>query len=184
MARLQNKYVGSGFFGVGILNSANDFNVGTLWRSAYVLGASFLFTVTRKYEPQSSDVTHAWTKVPLYHYASVGDLKDHLPHSTPLIGVELAEGAVPLTGFEHPLRAVYLLGNEKRGLDAHHLEACARVVSLPGTFSLNVAVAGSIVMYDRVAKLRPAARREFCDSMHINGAINWRYAAIKIFLTL
>ena len=158
MTRLKNKYQSNGFFGVGILNNANDFNVGTLWRSAYVLGAAFLFTVIRKYEPQSSDVTHAWTNVPLYHYASVGELKAHLPRSTQLIGVEMAAGALPLAGFEHPLRAVYLLGNEKRGLDAHHLEDCAQVVSLPGTFSLNVAVAGSIVMYDRVVKLGIAAR--------------------------
>ncbi|MDF1555660.1 MAG: RNA methyltransferase [Deferrisomatales bacterium] len=158
MARLKNKYAGNGFFGVGILNNANDFNVGTLWRSAYVLGASFLFTVIRKYEPQGSDVTHAWTKVPLYHYGSVGDLKAHLPHSTQLIGVEMAAGALPLARFEHPLRAVYLLGNEKRGLDEHHLEHCAKVVQLPGTFSLNVAVAGSIVMYDRVSKMETAPR--------------------------
>ena len=159
MTRLKNKYESDGFFGVGILNNnTNDFNIGTLWRSAYVLGASFLFTVASKYEPQSSDVTKAWTKIPLYHYTSVDELKAHLPHSTQLVGVEMAAGAVPLAQFEHPLRAVYLLGNEKRGLDERHLEHCVKVVQLPGTFSLNVAVAGSIVMYDRVAKMETATR--------------------------
>jgi len=154
MARLKQQYQGNGFFGIGILNIVNDFNIGTLWRSAYILGAAFIFTVNKKYKPQSCDVTKAWTKIPLYHYRSVDELKSNLPHSTKLIGVEMGEQSIPLDRFEHPLRAVYLLGNERRGLSDKHLQVCESVVSLAGNFSLNVAVAGSIVIYDRVSKMK------------------------------
>ena len=52
----------------------------------------------------------------------------------------------------HPERAVYLLGSETDGLSPEALEHCADVVQIPGEFSLNVSVAGSIVLYDRLLK--------------------------------
>ena len=53
---------------------------------------------------------------------------------------------------ERPQQAVYLLGAEDNGLPPRVLEKCHRLVSLPSvrTNSYNVAVAGSLVMYDRV----------------------------------
>jgi tRNA G18 (ribose-2'-O)-methylase SpoU len=57
-----------------------------------------------------------------------------------------------MVSFRHPDRAVYLLGNEQIGLSKRVLSQCHSLISLPGHFSLNVAVAGSIVMYDRVSK--------------------------------
>jgi tRNA G18 (ribose-2'-O)-methylase SpoU len=155
MTRLKQKYESKGFFGIGILYNANPLNVGTLWRSAYILGASFIFTVDRKYQQQPSDTAKAWSQIPLFHYNTFEDLKANLPYSTQLIGVELVEESVPLAAFEHPKRAVYLLGNEKIGLPESVLKACHSVVRLPGNFSLNVAVTGSILMYDRASKLNP-----------------------------
>ena len=34
-----------GYFGIGILGGKNEANQGTLWRSAWQLGAAFTFTV-------------------------------------------------------------------------------------------------------------------------------------------
>jgi len=152
MARVHHHYESRGFFGIGIVNNSDELNIGTLWRSAYILGAAFIFTVDRKYRTQGSDVTRAWIRIPLYHYASIDELKSHLPRAGPLIGVELADEAIPLASFRHPDRAVYLLGNEQIGLSERVLSQCHLLISLPGHFSFNVAVAGSIVMYDRVWK--------------------------------
>ncbi len=135
MARLKQQYEENGFFGIGILNNANEFNIGTLWRSAYILGASFIFTGIKKYKPQSSDVTKAWVKIPLYHYKTIDELKYNLPYSTKLIGVEMTKQSIPLNQFEHPIRAVYLLGNERIGLSDNNLQECESIVSLPGNFS-------------------------------------------------
>ena len=148
-----HRYESKGFFGIGIMNNVNGLNIGTLWRSAYILGASYIFTVDKKYKKQLSDVTKTWKKIPLYHYKTFDELYENLPASTRLIAAELTDDAVPVAEFEHPERACYLLGNEQSGLSQTVLERCHGVVSLPGEFSLNVAVAGSILMYDRVSKL-------------------------------
>ena len=152
MARVTHKHQHNGFYGIGIANHSDALNIGSLWRSAYILGAAFIFTIGRKYRHQGSDVTSAWARIPLYHYPSITELKTHLPHATPLIGVEMSANATSLAEFQHPDRAIYLLGNEQVGLSASQLAECHKVISLPGHFSLNVAVTGSIVMYDRVSK--------------------------------
>ena len=152
MARIKRDYPDNGFYGIGIVHGRHDHNIGTLWRSAYIMGASFIFTVGRAYKQQTSDVVNAWAKIPLYHYETIDDLKKHLPYSTRLIAVELDERSIPLETFEHPERAIYILGNEINGLSKSVLSACHDIVQLPGSISLNVSVAGSIVLYDRVAK--------------------------------
>ena len=53
-----------------------------------------------------------------------------------------------------PERAVYLLGAEDHGLSRKALDKCHHFIMIPGSQldqSLNVSVAGSIIMYDRVA---------------------------------
>ncbi len=153
MARIAQEYEADGFYGIGILNNQDAVNLGTLWRSAFILGASFIFTIDKKYKRQSSDVTKAWSKIPLYNYATFEDFYQHLPYSTQLIGVELTEEASPLHEFQHPARAVYLLGSENAGIPDHILSRCHSVLSLPGHFSLNVSVTGSIICHDRVSKI-------------------------------
>ncbi len=152
MSRVKNIKDDYGFFGIGILNTTDEINIGTLWRSAYILGASFIFTVGKKYQLEGSDVTKAWTKIPLYHYQTFEELKENLPFSTQLIAVEMGEEAKSINEFEHPDRAVYLLGNEISGLPQQTIKECQSVIKLPGEHSLNVAVSGSIVMYDRMNK--------------------------------
>ncbi len=152
MARVKKITKDNGFFGIGILNNVDELNIGTLWRSAYILGASFIFTIDKKYKSQSSDITAAWSKIPLYHYKTFYDFKDHLPFSTKIVGVELGNKSTPLGFFKHPTMAVYLMGNEQCGLHPNITEQCHELIKLPGDFSLNVAVAGSIVMYDRINK--------------------------------
>jgi tRNA G18 (ribose-2'-O)-methylase SpoU len=138
-----------GYCGVGVYHPKSAVNVGTLWRSAHVLGADFLFTVGRRYERQASDTTKAWRHLPLFHFESMDDLRAHLPYGCPLVGVELDPRARMLSGFKHPERACYVLGAEDHGLSLDALERCHCVVQLPGDYCLNVAVAGSIVLYHR-----------------------------------
>lgn len=152
MKKFKKHFPQVGFYAIGIMNSNSKFNVGTLWRSAYILGASYIFTVNKKYKFQSSDVTHSFLRIPYFHYDDINDLKNHLPHSAPLIGVELIEEATLLQDFQHPPSAVYLLGSEANGLSQATLDKCHKIIKLSGNFSLNVAVAGSILMYDRIAK--------------------------------
>jgi tRNA G18 (ribose-2'-O)-methylase SpoU len=144
-----------GYFGVAAHRPKTAANVGTLWRSATVYGAAFLATVGHRYVRQPSDTPKSPLHTPLHHYADLDDLIEHLPWSCPLIGVELIDGAIPLGSFTHPMRALYLLGAEDNGLPPAVQRRCHHVVQIPSeqSQSLNVAVAGSIVLYDRHVKL-------------------------------
>ncbi len=126
-------------------------NVGTLWRSAHILGADFIFTVGRRYRHQSSDTTKAWKSIPLWHFNEIDELLSHSPKDARLVGVELDERATDLSAYSHPERAIYLLGAEDHGIPEKTLDRCHDLIQLPGDYSMNVATAGSIVLYDRIA---------------------------------
>jgi len=141
-----------GFFEIGIYRGKTPTNVGTLWRSAFQLGAAGIFTVGRRYPQQASDTVKAYKHVPLREYADFDALIAGLPYSCPLVAIEM--GGKPLQNFVHPERAVYLLGAEDHGIPPALLARCHHVISLPSirTQSYNVAVAGSMVMFDRQNK--------------------------------
>ena len=150
-----------GYCGVGIYRTKNEINVGTLWRSAHSFGADFIFTVGRRYKQQASDTTKAWRHVPLFHFADYDDLLAHLPHDCRIVGVELSPRAAPVTGYTHPLRACYLLGAEDTGLPPPVLQRVHDLIEIPGLLHcLNVATAGSIVLYDRARKFNRLERLE------------------------
>ena len=141
-----------GYFGIGIINGKCEQNIGTLFRSGLIYGASFIFTVGKRYKKQSSDTVKTYRSIPLFNFPSIKDLKEHLPYDCTLIGIELHDKALTLDSFHHPERACYLLGAEDHGLTKEAIEACHRLIKLPGEYCLNVAVAGSIVVYDRYVK--------------------------------
>lgn len=127
-------------------------NIGTLWRSATIFGASFIFTIGKRYKRQSSDVLKSYRHIPLFHYDTFDDFYKGLPYDCQLIGVELDDKAVPIKSFTHPQRCVYLLGAEDNGLTREAIDKCHKIIQLPGCFCLNVSTAGGIVMYDRTNK--------------------------------
>ena len=141
-----------GYFGIGIENCKTKANIGTLWRSAYCMGASFIFVVGERYKHQAGDTVKAYKHIPLYHYNDFDQFYQNLPADCLLIGVELDQRSEPLTGFEHPERAIYLLGAEDHGLSETALNHCAKLIQFDSKYCLNVSVAGSIVMYDRQLK--------------------------------
>ena len=63
--------------------------------------------------------------------------------------MEKTDTAENLEDFKHPKRCVYLLGAEDNGLTKEAIEKSHFLIQFPSEFSLNVAVAGSIVLYDR-----------------------------------
>ena len=143
---------GRGFFGVGVYQVKYGCNVGTLWRSAYQLGASFVFTIGRRYEWQHSDVLHTTRHVPLWQFLTFDEFAEHAPNGAKWIAVEL--GGQSLAEYQHRQQCVYVLGAEDGGLPKSILERCHEHIAIPAlrTASYNVAIAGAIVMYDRMLK--------------------------------
>lgn len=141
------------YFGIGILKPKTHENIGTLWRTAYVFGASFIFIIDSKYKKQSSDVFKVWSKIPLFQFRTIEAFLETVPYSCKIVGIEMDEKAAPIRDYKHPQRAIYLLGSEDNGLPQALINKCQDLIYLPGERSLNVAVAGSVVLYDRVNKM-------------------------------
>ena len=141
-----------GYCGIGIYNVKNAVNVGGLWRHAQAFGASFVFTVGKRYQKEASDTTKAYRHLPMWQYKDADDFLTHRPRDCRLIGVEIDDCSTPLEAFVHPERAIYLLGAEDHGIPSWLLEKCQAVVEIPTRFCLNVASTGAVVLYDRTVK--------------------------------
>jgi len=154
-----------GYFGIGVLRPKHVKNLGVLWRSAQFMGAAFIFTVRDRFPAEArrnlvaadpalglpDDVGRSWERIPYLAFDSVEALRESVPMGR-LVGIEQAPAALDLPRYEHPPRAIYLLGSEIDGLPDPALKACDDVVGIPTSHSLNVAAAGAVVLYDRLAK--------------------------------
>lgn len=154
-----------GFFAIGIEQVSKPGNIGNLVRTAHGFGAAFVFTLRSGLGGAAagaigkahSDTARSAGSVPLYDYGSLAEMV--LPRGCKLVAIELTDDAVALPSFRHPLQAAYILGGERLGVSAEVLEGADQVVRIPSRFSLNVATAGAIVMYDRLLTLGGYPRR-------------------------
>lgn len=142
-----------GYYGIGVYMPKTSENIGTLWRSAHNFGADFIFTIGKRYQKQASDTTKAWRHIPLYEYKTFAEFNRLRPFDCLLTAIEQTKTSVDLKNFIHPERAIYLLGAEDFGVPPKVLKKCQSVVHIESPMCLNVAVAGSIVMFDRNNKL-------------------------------
>jgi tRNA G18 (ribose-2'-O)-methylase SpoU len=148
-----------GYFAIGAERMSKSLNLGNLMRSAHAFGASFTFTVGATYQALEAraDTSKGQWHIPHYNWASIGEMA--LPQGCKLVGVELIDEAIDLPSFRHPMRAAYVLGPEQGSLSPELIARCAYVVKIPSSFCVNVAMAGAIVMYDRVKSLARFADR-------------------------
>ena len=145
-----------GFFGIGIFHGKTEENIGTLWRSANILGADFIFTIGKRYSKQCTDTMNTPRHIPLWHFDDWDDMFHHVPYDCPVVAIELDDRSIPLERFVHPERCIYLLGAEDHGLPNEIMDRCYATVQLLGDTCMNVSTAGSIVMYDRKIKRKEA----------------------------
>jgi len=141
-----------GYYGIGVYNMKMGINYGTLFRSAACFDADFLFLIGRRFEQQCSDTMKTQRHIPLFEYKDADDFLAHRPYDCALVGVEVVAVARNICDVVHPERALYLLGPEDGSIPQSLLDKCQVVIRIPTRYCLNVAVAGSIVMYDRRAK--------------------------------
>jgi tRNA G18 (ribose-2'-O)-methylase SpoU len=150
-----------GYFGIGVERLSKPANLGNLFRSAHAFGASFVFIIGAhpRIRELLFDTSKSAERLPCFVWASAQEMS--LPKECRLVGVELTEDAIDLPSFPHPLRAAYVLGAELGGISPALLTRCDYVVRIPSAFSLNVAIAGAIVMYDRIRSLGRFPPRPF-----------------------
>ena len=168
---------GRGYFAIGVEGISKPVNLGNLLRSAHAFGASFVFTIgaDERALEMRADTSKADTHLPLYHWPSLAELA--LPKGCSLVGVEILDEAADLPSFPHPVRAAYVLGPERGALTPELAARCQHLVRIPAAFSLNLAPAGAIVMYDRLRSLGRFAARPVAEGAdaepqapHVQGA--------------
>ena len=142
-----------GYFGVGIEGVSKPMNLGNLVRIAHAFDASFFFSIAPRLNlsKANSDTSNAEGVLPFYSFEKPDDFR--LPLGCRLGGVEITDDAVELPRFRHPTRAAYVFGAERYSLSPQVLAACEFVVKIPTRFSINVGMAGAIVLYDRLINL-------------------------------
>ncbi|MBV9540185.1 MAG: TrmH family RNA methyltransferase [Alphaproteobacteria bacterium] len=140
-----------GYFGVGVDGISKPMNLGNLMRIANAFDASFFFNIAPQLklsDARNADTSETQGALPYFSFRNADDFR--LPVGCRLIGVEITEDAVELPRFRHPSRAAYVFGAERHSLSPAILKRCEFVVKIPMKFSINVGMAGAIVMYDRL----------------------------------
>ena len=158
-----------GFFMIGVIGPRNTLNIGTLIRSSHVFGATAVFAIGAAF-PVENEAAHGFDRhLPVFHFEGPDQFDHAMPANAEYVVIEMHEDACDLRTFVHPERAIYILGSEYMGVPAEYLTLRRRtkIVQVPARekVSLNVAIAGSIVMADRVMKEegRQARRRMFSE---------------------
>ncbi len=148
-----------GYFAIGGERTSKSLNLGNLMRSAHGFGAAFTFTIGATYRAleAAADTSKGRQHLPHYDWQSLDQMM--LPQGCKLVGIELLDDAIDLPSFRHPLQAAYVLGPEAGSLSDDLLSKCDYVVKIPTSFCVNVAMAGAIVMYDRVRTIGRFAQR-------------------------
>ena len=138
-------------FGVLISNLGNDFNIGTVIRSANAFLASKVFIYgRRKYDRRGTVGTH--------HYENLSEINlNQLRNITDfnLVAIDNVPGATPIESFEWPESPLMMFGQETNGLPPELLDLAADHVYIKqygSVRSLNVGSAASVAMYDWCTK--------------------------------
>jgi len=142
-----------GYFGVGIEGVSKPMNLGNLVRIAHAFDASFFFSIAPRLNlsKANSDTSNAEGVIPFHSFETPDEFR--LPLGCRLVGVEITDDAVELPRFRHPARAAYVFGAERYSLSPQMVAKCEFVVKIPTRFSINVGMAGAIVLYDRLINL-------------------------------
>ncbi len=135
---------------------SKEHNVGSLVRTAHAAAVQEVLLVgEREWNVEAARTAEMFTSI--IHLPDAAALSQHL-HTGDwnLVAVELDERAENLFSVEYPPRPCFLLGAELAGVPEELLAQAAVIVKIPqwGLIpSLNLAVAGSLVIYDYLAKL-------------------------------
>jgi tRNA(Leu) C34 or U34 (ribose-2'-O)-methylase TrmL len=146
-----------GYAAIGLHKVQDGYNVGGAMRAAWCHGAKLLVMSGGRV----SEVRHqtntpaAWRHVPVL---SVKDLHEAIPFDCVPVAVDLVEGAVSLSAYQHPARAFYVFGPENGTLGEGVLSWCRDRVVVPTRGCMNLAATVNVVLYDRIAKAERAAR--------------------------
>jgi len=140
-------------------NTTKEHNVGSLVRTAHAAAAEEVLLVgDREWNVAAAKTAELYTQVTIL--TDENAFLEHLERKRwNLVAVELDSHSESLFDARYPERPCFLLGSEMSGIPNRLLKAASLVVEIPQwglVPCLNLAVAGSIVVYDYLGKLARA----------------------------
>lgn len=176
-----------GYFGIGVEGVSKALNMGAVMRTGHAFGAAFAFSVAPRADTVNyggSDTSDAVKNMPFYVFPDADGMV--LPAGCQVVGIEITDDAIDLPSFTHPRRAAYVLGPERGELSARMLARCDFVVKIPTRFSINLSLAGALVMYDRIRTLgrfapRPVMPGGPTEALpdHVHGMTKFRASPVE-----
>lgn len=135
-----------GYYGLVLYEPKFEENWGTVMRSAFNFEANFVVTVGNRYKTSNADTTKTERHIPVFHFPDWVAFLDSTDPAIPIVGIEVT-GKTSLKNFVHPERCIYVLGGEDRSIPPLPI-----TLRIDTRACLNLAVAASIIMYDRQLK--------------------------------
>jgi tRNA G18 (ribose-2'-O)-methylase SpoU len=137
-------------FHVAIENLCHDLNIGSIVRTANAFAAAEVHVVgRRRWNRRGAMVTDRYQHV--RHHPDVAAFAAWAGGAgLPVLGVDNAEGAVPLETYRLPRACVLVFGQEGPGLSQQARAACDAVLAIAqfgSTRSINVGAAAGITMH-------------------------------------
>lgn len=141
MKEVKNK---RGYWGIAFYEPKFEKNIGMAIRSAHCFGADFIILIGKRFAKTPADTMATERHIPIYEYKDLKDFEAHLPVGCEVVVVE-CDGD-DIRGFKHPQRAVYLIGGEDRSVP----KIKAKRVKFPTSQCINMAMASTLISYDRI----------------------------------
>jgi len=138
---------------LGLINPKSPTNVGAIMRAAGCFGVAEVRYTGARYGRAArfhTDTKNHTLNIPL---TGVDDLLAQVPAGASIVCVDLVEGAIPLSEFNHPPRAFYIFGPEDGSISQKLVDAAESVVYIPTRGCLNLAASVNVVLYDRSVKM-------------------------------
>ena len=145
-------------FVVGLENISGDFNKSTIIRSSNAFLAKESWIIgNKRWDRRGAVGTHNY--IHLKYAPSLDHIYLHEPHIRDMrwVAVDNVAGAIPITDYEWKPDTFMIFGEESRGVSPMALGMADDIVMIPqlgSVRSLNVGVAGGIIMYDYASKLK------------------------------
>jgi tRNA(Leu) C34 or U34 (ribose-2'-O)-methylase TrmL len=137
---------------IGLVNPKSPTNVGAVLRASGCFQAEAVFYTGERYDRAERFHTDTQNRAQAIPLQRVANLIEAVPPTTKVVCVDLVDGAVPLTLFEHPAEALYIFGPEDGTISQDIIDRADDVVYIPANGCLNLAATVNVVLYDRMSK--------------------------------
>jgi len=165
---------------IGLINPKSPQNVGSVMRAAGNFRVNSVVYTGKRYPRalmRNPDLPDMHRKVS--HGISLTEINcviGDAPADLKIVCIEFAEGAIPITEYQHPQNAFYIFGPEDGTISQSVIDRADDVVYVPTVGCMNLAATVNVVLYDRMAKSKQRFESNdlIRNSRDINNALKVR----------